>query len=261
MSINNQDQNTKNNQNNHITDFGYEQVNWNEKQSKVDQVFHSVADKYDIMNDLMSAGVHRIWKHKTIAKAKLRAGQKVLDLAGGTGDLTKQIAQKVAPTGSVILSDINQSMIQVGKDRLLNLADANIIDYVQANAQILPFANNSFHAVTMAFGLRNCTDKQAVLNEIHRVLKPAGKCLILEFSHPIVPGLKAIYDAYSFTALPLLGKIICNDSKSYKYLAESIRKHPDQETLAQMLTQAGLSHAKYENFSGGIVALHTGVKL
>lgn len=243
------------------THFGYESVDYSEKQGKVNQVFHSVAHRYDIMNDLMSGGVHRIWKNHTLRKSGIRPGNKVLDLAGGTGDITQRIAKKIGPEGKVILSDINPSMLKHGRERLEDSSNYNNIDYAILNAEQIPFPKNSFHAVTMAFGLRNCTDKQAVLNEMYRVLKPGGRAIVLEFSHPVVPGLKSIYDTYSFTALPLMGKIICNDSESYKYLAESIRKHPDQETLKSMFEKAGLSRVSYENLTGGVVALHIGYKL
>ena len=258
-------QNSQNTQNNtdqpHTTHFGYETVDKSEKQGKVNDVFHSVAHRYDIMNDLMSGGVHRIWKNHTINKSGIRPGNKVLDLAGGTGDITQRLSKKVGPTGSVVLSDINPSMLQTGRDRLENKSNYHNINYALVNAEQIPFPKNTFHAVTMAFGLRNCTDKQQVLNEMFKVLKPAGRAIVLEFSHPVVPGLKTIYDAYSFTALPLMGKIICNDSQSYKYLAESIRKHPDQETLKSMFEKAGFSRVSYENLTGGVVALHIGYKL
>jgi demethylmenaquinone methyltransferase / 2-methoxy-6-polyprenyl-1,4-benzoquinol methylase len=261
MQNSNQDTDTDNSTQKDKTHFGYESVDWSDKQSKVNDVFHSVAHRYDIMNDLMSGGVHRIWKHKAIAKAALRPGHQVLDLAGGTGDMTLRIAKKIGPNGSVILSDINASMLACGRERLDNLSEANLVKYSLVNAEKIPFAKNKFNAVTMAFGLRNCTDKQAVLNEMYRVLKPAGRAIILEFSHPVVPGLKTLYDAYSFSALPALGKIICNDSESYKYLAESIRMHPDQETLKGMMDKAGFLRTSYENLTGGIVAIHMGIKL
>lgn len=245
---------------NKTTDFGFSEVPWEQKQQKVAGVFHSVAAKYDIMNDLMSFGIHRIWKKITIAKASVRKGDKVLDLAGGTGDLAYKFCQQVGDEGKVILSDINSSMLEVGKEKLTNRGCVGNIEYVQANAESLPFPDNYFDCITISFGLRNVTDKAKALASMCRVLKPGGKLLVLEFSKPIVPMLSKIYDEYSFKALPFMGKIITQDAKSYKYLAESIRKHPDQETLKQMMFDAGFDNAEYQNLTGGIVALHTGYK-
>ncbi len=243
------------------THFGYQQVPVMEKASRVAGVFHSVADKYDVMNDVMSFGVHRLWKRLTIDAAGAKQGSKILDLAGGTGDLASKFARIVGQTGKVVLSDINASMLENGRKRLTDLGIAGNIEYVQANAECLPFADNSFDIVTMAFGLRNVTDKDSALRSIFRVLKPGGRLLVLEFSKPVLPGLAPIYDQYSFKLLPMMGKIIANDAESYRYLAESIRMHPDQETLKQMMNIAGFERVTYTNMTGGIVALHKGFKL
>lgn len=243
------------------THFGYQQVPVMEKASRVAGVFHSVADKYDVMNDVMSFGVHRFWKRLTIDAAGAKQGSKILDLAGGTGDLASKFARIVGQTGKVVLSDINASMLENGRKRLTDLGIAGNIEYVQANAECLPFADNSFDIVTMAFGLRNVTDKDSALRSIFRVLKPGGRLLVLEFSKPVLPGLAPIYDQYSFKLLPMMGKIIANDAESYRYLAESIRMHPDQETLKQMMNIAGFERVTYTNMTGGIVALHKGFKL
>ncbi|HMT92638.1 bifunctional demethylmenaquinone methyltransferase/2-methoxy-6-polyprenyl-1,4-benzoquinol methylase UbiE [uncultured Thiothrix sp.] len=243
------------------THFGYQQVPVMEKASRVAGVFHSVADKYDVMNDVMSFGVHRLWKRLTIDAAGAKQGSKVLDLAGGTGDLASKFARIVGQTGKVVLSDINASMLENGRKRLTDLGIAGNIDYVQANAECLPFADNSFDIVIMAFGLRNVTDKDSALGSIFRVLKPGGRLLVLEFSKPVLPGLAPIYDQYSFKLLPMMGKMIANDAESYRYLAESIRMHPDQETLKQMMSTAGFERVTYTNMTGGIVALHKGFKL
>ncbi|TXH70548.1 MAG: bifunctional demethylmenaquinone methyltransferase/2-methoxy-6-polyprenyl-1,4-benzoquinol methylase UbiE [Thiothrix sp.] len=243
------------------THFGYQQVPVMEKASRVAGVFHSVADKYDVMNDVMSFGVHRLWKRLTIDAAGAKQGSKILDLAGGTGDLASKFARIVGQTGKVVLSDINASMLENGRKRLTDLGIAGNIEYVQANAECLPFADNSFDIVTMAFGLRNVTDKDAALRSIFRILKPSGRLLVLEFSKPVLPGLAPIYDQYSFKFLPMMGKVIANDAESYRYLAESIRMHPDQETLKQMMSTAGFERVSYTNMTGGIVALHKGFKL
>ncbi|GJM07683.1 MAG: ubiquinone/menaquinone biosynthesis C-methyltransferase UbiE [marine bacterium B5-7] len=245
---------------NDFTDFGYEKVSKKEKTRRVADVFHSVASKYDVMNDLMSFGVHRLWKRAAITLSAVRSGHHVLDLAGGTGDLSKQFAKKVGDSGRVVLSDINASMLQEGRDRLLNEGLHGNITFSQINAEHIPFPDNHFNCVSIGFGLRNVTDKQQALNEMYRVVKPGGRLLILEFSKPVLPGLKPIYDFYSFKALPLMGKLICNDAESYRYLAESIRMHPDQETLLDMMKKAGFEKAEYHNLSGGIVALHLGHK-
>ena len=246
--------------NNKTTDFGFSEVPWEEKQKKVAGVFHSVAAKYDIMNDLMSFGIHRVWKKIAISKSGVRKGDRVLDLAGGTGDLAYKFCQIVGSESKVILSDINSSMLEVGKEKLTNKGCVGNIEYVQANAESLPFPNNYFDCITISFGLRNVTDKAKAIVSMQRVLKPGGKLLILEFSKPVVPMLSKIYDEYSFKALPFMGKIITQDAESYKYLAESIRKHPDQETLKQMMLDASFDDAEYQNMTGGIVALHIGYK-
>ncbi len=243
------------------THFGYEDVPVAEKVNKVAEVFDSVAPKYDVMNDLMSLGVHRLWKRYTIDLSRVRSGQTVLDLAGGTGDLAKQFAKRVGPKGQVYLADINDAMLKKGRERLINAGITGNVQYIQVNAEDLPFEDNTFDCITMAFGLRNVTDKDAALRSMYRVLKPGGRVLILEFSKPTFPGLKSIYDAYSFSVLPALGKLLLNDEKSYRYLAESIRMHPDQNTLKQMIETAGFEECDYHNLSGGIVALHRAYKL
>lgn len=242
------------------THFGFQSVNWDEKEKKVTEVFHSVAKRYDLMNDLMSLGIHRFWKQFTIALSHARAGQIVLDLAGGSGDLTRLLSKKVGEHGKVILADINNAMLTVGRDRLLDEGLTSNVAYVQANAECLPFVDHSFHCVTMAFGLRNVTDKDKALRSIYRVCKPGAQILILEFSKPTFPGLKPIYDAYSFHILPKLGQLFAQDAASYQYLAESIRMHPPQEDLKEMITQAGFEDCKYYNLTGGIVALHIAYK-
>lgn len=247
--------------NNDTTHFGYSTVKTEEKVEKVAEVFHSVAAKYDLMNDFMSLGIHRLWKRATIEQSGVRQGQSVLDLAGGTGDLTARFSAMVGSTGQVILADINDSMIKVGRSRLIDKGLIGNIKYVQANAESLPFPENSFDCITIAFGLRNVTNKDAALRSIFRVLKPAGRLMILEFSKPQVPGLAPFYDFYSFKILPQLGKAVANDPDSYQYLAESIRMHPDQETLKDMMEQAGFEKTSYQNMSGGIVALHKGYKI
>lgn len=243
------------------THFGYSTVKTSEKVEKVAEVFHSVAAKYDLMNDFMSMGIHRLWKRATIEQSGVRQGQAVLDLAGGTGDLTARFSVMVGSTGQVILADINDSMIKVGRSRLIDKGLIGNIKYVQANAECLPFPENSFDCITIAFGLRNVTDKQAALESMFRVLKPAGRLMILEFSKPQAPGLAPFYDFYSFKILPKLGKAIADDPDSYQYLAESIRMHPDQEKLKDMMEQAGFEKTSYQNMSGGIVALHKGYKI
>lgn len=242
------------------THFGYETVDTTAKQGKVAEVFHSVANKYDVMNDLMSMGIHRLWKRYTIEISGVRPGQKVLDLAGGTGDLAAKFARIVGQTGHVTLSDINNSMLNVGRDRLTDKGILGNVDFVQANAECLPFPDNHFDLITIAFGLRNVTDKDKALRSMHRVLKPGGKLLVLEFSKPTVKALSPLYDAYSFKILPFIGKLITNDADSYRYLAESIRMHPDQETLKDMMANAGFTSCDYFNLSAGIVALHRGYK-
>ncbi|UTW48417.1 bifunctional demethylmenaquinone methyltransferase/2-methoxy-6-polyprenyl-1,4-benzoquinol methylase UbiE [Bacterioplanoides sp. SCSIO 12839] len=242
------------------THFGYQTVDSEKKQAMVADVFHSVAAKYDVMNDLMSFGVHRLWKRFTIDMSGVRPGDKVLDLAGGTGDLTKKFSKIVGPTGGVVLADINSSMLNVGRDRLTDQGYVGNIEYVQANAECLPFADDTFDVITIAFGLRNVTDKDKALRSMARVLKPGGRLLVLEFSKPTNPLMSKAYDLYSFTALPFMGKVVANDSESYKYLAESIRMHPDQETLKGMMEDAGLVRCTYHNMTSGVVALHRGIK-
>ena len=242
------------------THFGFQSVKVEEKAGKVADVFHSVAAKYDIMNDLMSFGVHRIWKRLTIESSGVRPGHRVLDIAGGTGDLTMQFSKRVGEQGQVVLADINASMLSVGRDRLLDRGYGSNIEFVQANAECLPFPDNYFNVVSIAFGLRNVTHKEKAIASMLRVLKPGGRLLILEFSKPASPLLSEAYDKYSFTALPMMGRLITNDSESYKYLAESIRMHPDQETLKQMMDDAGFVNTRYQNMTGGIVALHTGIE-
>ncbi|VAW85980.1 2-methoxy-6-polyprenyl-1,4-benzoquinol methylase [hydrothermal vent metagenome] len=243
------------------THFGFEQVAADEKAGKVAEVFHSVASKYDVMNDVMSFGVHRLWKRYTIDMARARPGNRVLDLAGGTGDLTKAFAKQVGADGEVVLSDINSSMLGQGRIRLTDQGVLGNVRFVQANAEALPFPDNHFDVITIAFGLRNVTDKAKALASMYRVLKPGGRLLVLEFSKPVIPGLAPIYDTYSFKILPKMGKLIAGDEESYRYLAESIRMHPDQETLKQMMVDVGFERADYYNLTGGIVALHRGYKL
>jgi demethylmenaquinone methyltransferase/2-methoxy-6-polyprenyl-1,4-benzoquinol methylase len=242
-------------------DFGYEQVAWGDKAERVHSVFASVARKYDVMNDLMSFGVHRLWKQFTLSLTGLRPGQRALDVAGGTGDLAAGMLRQVGKTGRVVLSDVNPAMLEIGRDRLLDQGFAGNVECLIADAENLPFEDNSFDCVTIGFGLRNVTDKAAALKSMHRVLKTGGQLLVLEFSTPTAPGLKPIYDAYSFKVLPLLGRFVARDEASYRYLAESIRMHPDQETLLEMLRTAGFAQARYHNLSGGIVALHRGYKI
>jgi len=238
------------------THFGFRSVPWQEKEAAVGEVFRSVASQYDVMNDVMSFGIHRLWKRYAIASGHLRPGHRVLDLAGGSGDLTRLASQQVGPTGEVVLADINAAMLNVGRARLLNEGLMDNISFVQANAQTLPFPDNYFDCITIAFGLRNVTDKAEALRSMYRVCKPGGKLLVLEFSHPVVPGLKILYDWYSFNILPQLGKLIANDRESYQYLAESIRMHPDQQTLKKMIEESGFEDCEIKNLTGGIVALH-----
>jgi demethylmenaquinone methyltransferase / 2-methoxy-6-polyprenyl-1,4-benzoquinol methylase len=242
------------------TDFGFQQVAWGDKARRVRGVFDSVAGNYDLMNDLMSAGAHRLWKRFTLSLTNLRPGQRALDVAGGTGDLAAGLARQVGERGLVILTDTNAAMLGHGRDRLTDDGLVGNIRYVQANAERLPFADNTFDCITIGFGLRNVTDKAAALQSMRRALKPGGQLLVLEFSHPVAPALKPLYDAYSFRVLPLLGKIIARDEASYRYLAESIRMHPGQEKLLTMLQEAGLEGCRYHNLSGGIVAVHRGYK-
>ena len=242
------------------THFGFQQVDWDDKARRVGAVFDSVANKYDVMNDVMSFGIHRLWKRYAIELSGVRKGQRVLDLAGGTGDLAARLSRLVGPTGEVVLADINASMLAEGRARLLDKGIAGNLRFVQANAERLPFPDNHFDCITIAFGLRNVTDKDSALRSMYRVLKPGGRLLVLEFSKPTHPGLGPLYDAYSFKLLPFMGKLIANDAESYRYLAESIRMHPDQDSLRAMMEAAGFEDCTYHNLSGGIVALHRGYK-
>ena len=242
------------------THFGFSKVPREEKVRRVGEVFHSVAGKYDLMNDLMSMGIHRLWKRYTIEMAAVRPGRRVLDLAGGTGDLASRFSRLAGPRGEVVLCDINESMLHAGRDRLTDEGLVENLRYVQGNAEHLPFPDAHFDLITIAFGLRNVTDKNAALASMYRVLRPGGKLLVLEFSHPVVPGLGPFYDLYSFKALPLMGRLVANDAESYRYLAESIRMHPDQDTLRGMMESAGFEHCDYFNLTGGIVALHRGYR-
>ena len=245
---------------NETTHFGFHTVAKEEKVAKVAEVFHSVAAKYDIMNDLMSVGIHRLWKRFTIDCSGVRPGQKVLDLGGGTGDLTAKFSRIVGEKGHVILADINNSMLNVGRDKLRDTGIVGNVHYVQANAEELPFPDDYFDAITISFCLRNVTDKDKALRSMFRVLKPGGRLLVLEFSKPVFEPLSKVYDAYSFHLLPKMGQLVANDAESYRYLAESIRMHPDQETLKTMMESAGFEQTSYHNLTGGIVALHRGFK-
>ncbi len=238
-------------------DFGYEQVPPEEKAGRVRGVFDSVAGKYDLMNDLMSGGMHRLWKRFTLSQTGLRPGQHALDVAGGTGDLAAGMARQVGAAGSVVLSDINREMLERGRDRLLDRGLTGNVGYVQADAERLPFADGRFDCVTIGFGLRNVTDKATALASMRRVLRPGGQLLVLEFSQPAAP-LRPLYDLYSFRVLPALGRIVAGDAGSYRYLAESIRTFPDQPALAAMMREAGFDGCRWHNLSGGIVALHRG---
>ncbi|WP_438951294.1 bifunctional demethylmenaquinone methyltransferase/2-methoxy-6-polyprenyl-1,4-benzoquinol methylase UbiE [Porticoccus sp.] len=245
---------------NKTTHFGFKTVPVQEKAAHVADVFHSVAGKYDLMNDLMSGGIHRLWKRYTIELSGVRSGQRVLDIAGGTGDLTARFSRLVGPTGEVVLADINDSMLKVGRNKLTDRGTAGNIRYAQADAQHLPFPDNTFDCITIAFGLRNVTDKDQALQSMLRVLKPGGRLLVLEFSKPTSGLLGKVYDFYSFNLLPRIGQLVANDAESYQYLAESIRMHPDQETLKAMMADAGFVNTEFHNMTGGIVALHRGFK-
>ena len=249
-----------NSRNDNTTHFGYKTVDAENKADLVKGVFDSVASRYDIMNDLMSAGMHRLWKRYTIDRAAIRPGNVVLDLAGGTGDLAKAFSKKVGKEGQVVLADINASMLERGRRRLVDAGVAGNVTIAQVDAQALPFDDSTFDCITMAFGLRNVTDKSAALASMFRVLKPGGKAMILEFSSPN-STVKPAYDLYSFKVLPTLGKLVAGDSNSYRYLAESIRMHPDQETLKGMMQSAGYERCRYHNLAAGIVALHIGYRI
>lgn len=243
------------------THFGYQEVPLDEKQKLVNNVFTSVADKYDVMNDLMSFGLHRVWKHHFVATSGIREGDRVLDLAGGTGDITALLVKRVGEKGRILLGDINAAMLHAGRDRLLDRGQVGNIDYTQLNAEALPFQDQTFDAVTIAFGLRNVTDKQKALSEMYRVLKIGGRCLILEFSELRAEFLKPLYEFHSFQILPRLGQWIANDADSYRYLAESIRKHPNQEALKTMMESAGFVGTQVRNLAAGIVAIHRGYRV
>lgn len=242
------------------THFGYKTVNSDDKAKLVGGVFDSVATKYDVMNDFMSAGIHRIWKRFTVEVSGVRSGNYVLDIAGGTGDLAAKFSKIVGEKGHVVLADINESMLGVGRNKLIDKGIASNVSFTQADAQFLPFSDNTFDCITIAFGLRNVTNKELALGSMLRVLKPGGRLFVLEFSKPTNPLLGKAYDAYSFSFLPLMGKLVVNDAASYRYLAESIRMHPDQETLKRMMEDNGFEICQYYNMTGGVVALHKGVK-
>ena len=241
-------------------DFGYQQVPRADKARRVRAVFDSVATRYDLMNDLMSAGAHRIWKHFALSLTGLKTGGRALDVAGGTGDLSVGMAQQVGQSGLVVLTDINAAMLDAGRDRLIDAGVVGNVCYAQADAECLPFADESFDCVTIGFGLRNVTDKARALASMRRVLKVGGQLLVLEFSKPVNATLGSLYDSYSFKLVPLLGRVVAGDADSYRYLAESIRRHPDQETLLAMLRAAGLEECRYHNLFGGIVAVHRGFR-
>lgn len=243
------------------THFGFREVPESEKATLVGQVFQSVAGKYDLMNDLMSLGIHRLWKRFTIDQARVRPGYQVLDVAGGTGDLGAALAERVGPGGRVVISDINPAMLEVGRNRLADKGIVGNVEFVEADAERLPFPDDSFDVATLAFGIRNMTHPDQALRELYRVLKPGGRVLILEFSHPTWPGVGPVYDLYSFHVLPRLGQWVAGDRDSYQYLVESIRRFPDQETFKGMMETVGFDLVEYFNLSGGIVALHKGVKI
>ena len=244
-----------------LTDFGFESVPREEKKGRVRGVFNSVADRYDLMNDLMSAGLHRVWKRLTVAKSGLRPGQVALDVAAGSGDLSLGLARQVGPGGAVFVTDINARMLALGRDRLINAGQVSNVHFLQADAEQLPFRSGIFDCVSIGFGLRNVTDKEAALASLLRVLKPGGRLLILEFSRPRLRLLDPLYDFYSLKVLPRLGQLILGDAGSYRYLAESIRRHPDQDALKALMIQQGFERCEYFNFSGGIVALHLGYRI
>ncbi len=242
------------------THFGYRVVAESDKETLVGDVFSSVASSYDIMNDLMSFGVHRLWKRFAVSQSGLRPGDQVLDVAGGSGDLSRRFAKQVGCSGKVVLTDINADMLAQGKANMIDAGFVGNVEYAVANAENLEFADDRFDCVAISFGLRNVTRKEAALKSMVRVLKPGGRLLVLEFSKPVTPVLGKIYDLYSFSAIPKIGKLIAGDEESYKYLVESIRKHPDQEALRNMMLEAGCDEVRYHNLSGGIVALHLGFK-
>jgi len=248
------------NEDNSKTHFGFAEIPLREKAQRVADVFYSVASKYDVMNDLMSFGLHRMWKRFTLLESGVRPEHHVLDIAGGTGDLAREFAKKIGKKGFVVLADINEKMLQHGREKLIDQGIVGNVGYVQADAECLPFPDNHFDCITIAFGLRNVTDKMAALRSMYRVLKPGGKLLILEFSKPVLPLLSSLYDIYSFKVIPKLGKWVCHDAASYQYLVESIRMHPNQETLKNMLQECEFEDVEFFNLTGGVVALHKGFK-
>jgi demethylmenaquinone methyltransferase / 2-methoxy-6-polyprenyl-1,4-benzoquinol methylase len=252
---------TENSGTENTTHFGFKRVAAEEKASMVRGVFDSVAEHYDIMNDLMSMGVHRIWKRIAVQLSNVRKGEQVLDLAGGTGDLTTLFEKRVGAEGNVVLADINAQMLRTGRNRLIDRGLVGNVQYTQVNAECLPFADNSFDCVCIAFGLRNVTDKDAALRSMFRVLKPGGRAIVLEFSHPIDPITEKVYDFYSFNLLPKIGRWVAKDEDSYRYLAESIRMHPKQDELKAMMEAAGFERCEYFNMTQGIVAVHRGYKI
>ena len=254
-------QETKSEEVGRFTDFGYERVPFAEKKTRVRSVFDSVAPRYDLMNDVMSLGMHRLWKRFTVEKTGLKQGQSALDVAAGSADLSIPLARRVGPNGRVVVTDINRDMLAVGRDRLLDAGAVGNVACLLADAESLPFSDSDFHCITIGFGLRNVTDKDAALKSMYRVLKPGGRLLVLEFSRPALGPLNAVYDAFSFQVLPRIGELLANDAQSYRYLAESIRRHPDQATLLSMMEDAGFERCEYFNLSGGIVALHLGFRL
>lgn len=245
---------------NESTHFGFQKVPLKDKQKKVNGIFDSVANQYDLMNDLLSLGIHRLWKRTAIEKAQLRPGQKILDLAGGTGDLAALIAPKITQSGQLVLADINNAMLSLGRDRLLDKGLFGNIHFVQADAQALPFEENSFDRITLAFGIRNFPDKSKALIDLYRILKPGGMLIILEFTTPSLPGVSELYDLYSFKVLPLVGKVVAQDAASYQYLAESIRMHPNPQAFLDLILEAGFDHGHFQTLSLGIVAIHYAYK-
>jgi len=248
-------------QSEHLTDFGFDFIPRDKKKNRVRSVFDSVVDRYDLMNDVMSVGLHRAWKRFTLANSGLRPGQSALDVAAGSGDLSLGLARQVGANGRVVVTDINVKMLAKGRERLMNAGVAGNVDYLQADAEQLPLKARLFHCVSIGFGLRNVTDKAAALASMFRVLKPGGRLLVLEFSKPRLGPLGPLYDLYSFQVLPRLGQLLLDDADSYRYLAESIRRHPDQESLKALMTEQGFERCGYYNLSGGIAALHVGLRL